>query len=347
MGSWVCFHNRMRTKRLVWLLAIVLLFRGSQCTVVCPAQGVWRGTPRGQRAILPCNELFGVTYYSGFSYRLCSGTERSPMWGEVVSNCTYLPLLNLTYPLKPVYRVGDPVFITPVYSGYADSWAASPPLPSSVHLDKRTGVLRGAFSAALEGEFTITASNQRESTAVILHCRIRDTTRVTLQVVPLSHAPRSSDNPLGRILSTEGNQIREGSTVLPPSDLHYPISTLVAYSNVEIDPLIPVFQGEAVVFFSQPRMPSGLLLDTDTGIISGKAVEQRDCTPFLIGVRNEVGSSSFPLQICVFEGEEVSEWDVSNNPKAWFWYALSLCVLLFVAVFVFAVLRCACTTKRR
>ena len=135
------------------------------------------------------------------------------MWGEVVSNCTYLPLLNLTYPLKPVYRVGDSVFITPVYSGYADSWAASPHLPSSVHLDERTGVLRGAFSAALEGEFTITASNQRESTAVILHCRIRDTTRVTLQVVPLSHAPRSSDNPLGRILSTEGNQIREGSTV--------------------------------------------------------------------------------------------------------------------------------------
>lgn len=269
------------------------------------------------------------------------------MWDEVVSNCTYLPLLNLTYPLKPVYRVGDPVFITPVYAGYADSWAASPPLPSYVHLDERTGVLRGAFSAAVEGEFTITASNQRESTAVILHCSKRGTTRVTLQVVPLSHAPRSSDNPLGRILSTEGNQIREGSTVLPPSDLHYPISTLVAYSNVDIDPLIPVFQGEAVVFFSQPRMPSGLLLDTDTGIISGKSIEQRDCTPFLIGVRNEVGSSSFPLQICVFEGEEVSEWDVSNNPKAWFWYALSLCVLLFVAVFVFAVLRCACTTKRR
>lgn len=269
------------------------------------------------------------------------------MWGEVVSNCTYLPLLNLTYPLKSVYRIGDPVFITPLYSGYADSWAASPPLPSSVHLDAQTGVLRGAFSAALEGEFTITASNQRESAAVILHCNKRDTTRVTLQVIPLSLASRSSDNPRGRVLSTEGNQGREDNTVLPPSDLHYPLSTLVAYSNVEIDPLVPAFQGEAVVFFSQPRMPSGLLLDTDTGIISGKAVERRDCTPFLIGVRNAVGSSSFPLQICVFEGEEASGWDVSNNPKAWFWYALSVCVVLFVAAFVFAVLRCACTAQKR
>ena len=324
-----------------WLVFVSLLFQISICSGSCPAQGVWSITPFGHRAVLPCNIQFGVTYYSGYSYRLCAGTEINPSWGNIVSNCTYLPLCNLTYPLKSFYRVGNPVTLTPTYSGYADSWTVSPSLPPSLRLDERAGTLHGAFSASFEGEFTITAFNKKDNASVILRCDIRDETSVTLLSIPLSPSQRSLSNTRANIFSVE----RIG--VLPPTDLRYPLSTLVAYSNIEISPLIPSFQGEDVRFFSQPKMPSDILLNTTTGVISGKAIEQRNCSLFLIGVRNDVGSSSFPLQICVFAGDEGPVWSMSNSPKGWFWHSLTLCVVLFVFVFVFAVLRCVCVAQKR
>ena len=60
---------------------------------------------------------------------------------------------------------GEAIALTPTVSGTVDNYAVSPPLPPSLSLNRRTGVVSGIPTAvATPRTFTITATNSGGST---------------------------------------------------------------------------------------------------------------------------------------------------------------------------------------
>ena len=59
-----------------------------------------------------------------------------------------------------------------------------------------------------------------------------------------------------------------------PGELDYGISSTKFYVGVEIDPYTPSFIGDGPdVWLVSPSLPGGLLLDSETGVLSGTPLE--------------------------------------------------------------------------
>ena len=71
--------------------------------------------------------------------------------------------------------------------------------------------------------------------------------------------------------------------------------------NEPITSLIPTCVGECTSYSISPSLPSGLIINTSTGIISGTPLEMMNQTDFTITVSNRDASSSFVIKIKVVE----------------------------------------------
>ena len=86
-----------------------------------------------------------------------------------------------------------------------------------------------------------------------------------------------------------------------PGELDYGISSTKFYVGVEIDPYTPSFIGDGPdVWLVSPSLPGGLLLDPETGVLSGIPFESGNSVHTIVA-SNPAGSSSavISLQITV------------------------------------------------
>jgi len=147
------------------------------------------------------------------------------------------PPAGLTYrDASVVYAEGVPIIPdAPSESGGpATQYSVQPPLPTGLHLEPQTGAITGApTTVSRDAVYTITASNAGGSA----------TTRVEIEVK---------------------------DSVIAPDELSYLDRSVIYVTNEPITPNTPISDGGEITQFTvTPALPEGLVMDPQTGIITG------------------------------------------------------------------------------
>ena len=149
----------------------------------------------------------------------------------------------------------------PTVAGTVSSYAISPALPAGLSLNDLTGVISGTPTAvSAQTSYMVTASNTGGSTTA------------TIQIMVSSAAPAS---------------------------LTYSQSSISAVVNQVITPDVPTVTGTVTSYSISPSLPSGLNIDSSTGVISGTANEEAGSSPYTVTASNSSGSTSTTLQIAI------------------------------------------------
>jgi len=94
-----------------------------------------------------------------------------------------------------------------------------------------------------------------------------------------------------------GASLNEGP-LQPPSALTYATRTAVYAIRVPIPPNIPTSSGGAVSSYGvSPALPTGLALNTSTGIISGTPAAPASAANYTVTASNSAGSTTATLNI--------------------------------------------------
>lgn len=152
----------------------------------------------------------------------------------------------------------------PVYTGGAPtSWTVAPAFPLGITLDPALGIISGT---------------------------------PTELKVPIVHVVTGS-NVAGS--ASAFVQIGVSSSITPPSGLSYaPAGPYVLMVGQAISPLIPSLTGsQPFAWTSSPALPPGLVLEPNTGVISGTPAQAQAASPVTITATNAAGSTSIVLSI--------------------------------------------------
>ena len=175
---------------------------------------------------------------------------------------------GLTYSAQaPSYTVGQ--LITPdtpsSTGGAVASYSVAPALPSGLVLDTTTGIISGTpTAAAVAATYTITATNASGQTT--------DDLSITVAAAALT----------------------------APANLTYSAQTPSFTVGLMITPDTPSSTGGAVASYSvAPALPTGLVLDTTTGIISGTPTVAAIAASYTVTATNAGGHTSDSLTITV------------------------------------------------
>ncbi|MDP6520011.1 MAG: Ig domain-containing protein, partial [Planctomycetota bacterium] len=93
-----------------------------------------------------------------------------------------------------------------------------------------------------------------------------------------------------------------GQPVNPPSNLTYSDPAPVYHEDSQITPNAPSYSGVVQGFAVQPALPSGLHLDTATGIISGTPLASQATSDYTVFAHNLAGYTTTVLAITVIQG---------------------------------------------
>jgi len=148
-----------------------------------------------------------------------------------------------------------------VSGGTVISYSASPVLPSGLTLNTATGIISGTpTEISPDGTYIITATNSGGNSSFGISMTINDSA---------------------------------------PAALSYSNSNIFT-RNSAITSLNPSVSGGAVIRYSaSPDLPSGLTLNTATGIISGTPIEISPDGTYIITATNSGGNSSFSISITI------------------------------------------------
>jgi hypothetical protein len=176
-----------------------------------------------------------------------------------------IPPSTLSYSeMSAVYTRGTVITNnTPTASGGPIvSYSSSPPLPSGLILNSSSGMISGTPNGIVIGSnYTITATNSGGSTTVDLNITVND---------------------------------------IPPSSLAYSSMTPTYLKGVSITANSPSNTGGAIVSYSiSPSLPSGLTLNSSTGIITGTASNITPSQSYEITGTNSGGSIQATLIVQV------------------------------------------------
>ena len=152
--------------------------------------------------------------------------------------------------------------IPTIVSGVQPVYSVSPALPTGMHLNTATGLITGTPTAVTSvATYTVTATNAYGTTTAALVFTIVDEA---------------------------------------PLALSYSSQPLVYTKDTAITSLHPVvYGGEVVSYAITPALPTGLALDTTTGILSGTPSVLHTHSSFTITATNSGGSVSCSIAITV------------------------------------------------
>jgi len=168
------------------------------------------------------------------------------------------PPSGLTYPSFPTYTKGSAIISNPPASirGSEMRYVASPRLPKGLYLNSTTGVISGTpTEVAATALYTITATNADGSTTASVNITVID---------------------------------------IPPAALRYSGNPAIYKRGETIAANIPANAGGDVVSYAvSPALPSGLTLNSTTGVISGTPLAP-SLTPVIYRViATNTGGSTF------------------------------------------------------
>lgn len=196
----------------------------------------------------------------------CGGGSGGASFAGFGLNLTQPPA-GLSYAMtSAVYEVGQAIVPNrPTASGGAvERYAVAPPLPAGLALDAGTGVISGAPTAvAASAVHVVTAENAGGSA----------TARVQIEV---------------------------RSTPAAPSGLTYRESAAIYTVGQAIAANAPASSGGPITGYSiAPALPAGLLLDPQTGVISGTPTAAAADAAYTVTGTNAAGSAEVTLQLAV------------------------------------------------
>lgn len=168
----------------------------------------------------------------------------------------------LTPSVTGTLGIALPVISPTVQGGTASNFTVTPALPSGVLLNATTGVISGTPTAlASTVTYTVSAGNAGGKVSTTIAITINDQ---------------------------------------PPTSLDYTQTNAVYVLGTSLTPNVPSHQGGAVVTYTvSPAMPGGLLLDAQTGVITGTPTTVTSTAQYEITARNSGGSATRSISITV------------------------------------------------
>lgn len=176
-----------------------------------------------------------------------------------------LPLTGLTYATNPAtYSRGTAIPAnTPTKTGgQVSAYTVSPALPQGLLLSASTGVISGTpLVLKAMAVYTVTATNSEGSVSVDLAITVKD---------------------------------------LPITNLAYPVNPAVYTKGVAIPANTPTHGGGQVTTYTvSPPLPTGLVLNSTTGTISGTPTAVKATTLHTVTATNSEGGTSVDVSITV------------------------------------------------
>ncbi|MBP7281823.1 MAG: putative Ig domain-containing protein [Leptospiraceae bacterium] len=172
------------------------------------------------------------------------------------------PPTSLSYAGAPfVFTKGVTITsVSPTVTGTPTSYSVSPALPSGLAINTTTGVLAGTPSVvAANTVYTVTATNSGGSTTFNMNLTVNDT---------------------------------------PPSALSYATNPFIFGTGTAIS-ISPTITGTPISYSVSPALPTGLGINTVTGILSGTPTVLTASSNYTVTATNSGGSTTFVLNIRV------------------------------------------------
>ena len=254
--------------------------------------------------------------YTGPMYQVCENGTLVPSW----SDCVRIPPSPFSYSPSPVYYVSQEITLSPNTTYNVDSFSVRPSLPSGLVLNERTGVISGAPQGP-NGTFPLTVTAMNDGGIA--------ETSLTLTLLYLSCNYNGAFIPSGNRVYTRACVGGTGSVYLvcnngvmsseqtdecsEPLPFAYTVAS-VYYIGEELS-LSPNATYEGLTYGVQPSLPSGLNLDSFTGVISGTPQGPNGTYPLTVTATNDGGeaATSFTLSIlyppCEYNNELIPSGD--------------------------------------
>ena len=130
-------------------------------------------------------------------------------------------------------------------------------------------------------------------------------------------------------LCSSGEFIESGRvcTLNAPTSMAYDDDTYTWYTKKEITPLTPTCDGKEISFNSLPKLPTGISLDSQSGVISGKPTEASSATRYSVFCKNEGGTVHTVLNITV----------IQTKTPVWVYIVIVIVAVIVIAGIVVAI----------
>ena len=263
--------------------------------VMCPPIDSFPETESGSSASISCPE--GQV---GTVSRTCV----SGVWSSPVESCTAIPPSSLSYSQSSISaQVGVSIpILTPSVSGTVSSFSVNPSLPQGLSLSP-DGVLSGIPSQIHATQtYTLMALHNGSSTSFIMTITVSAANcgSVLNGEEEVSSCPEGYEGSIRRMCTNGvlGEQI-ETCSPLKPSALSYPSFDGILTLNAEFSSPYPSVTGVNITFSITPDLPTGLILNQATGLISGKGEVVSSHTEYTVSAMNAGGSVETVITLSV------------------------------------------------
>ncbi len=204
-----------------------------------------------------------ATTTDSFTYKANDGTADGNTITVSITISSAPAPTNLSYTTPNMFTIGTAVTaLTPTVSGGAVvSYGVSPAFPSGLSLNTSTGIISGIPTVvAAAANYIVTATNTGGNTTAIVSITVND---------------------------------------IAPASLSYTTPNVFT-KGTAITALNPTVSGGAVVSYSvSPALPSGLILNTTTGVISGTPTVIAATANYVVTATNTGGSTIATVSIKV------------------------------------------------